>query len=311
MQSTKTTAFHHSRRVPLVQIGDWPTLGLWIACYVGWGAALFVLPQVSFLLACIALVVVLVLQSSLSHEILHGHPFTNLKINTALGLLAVGLLVPYIRFRDTHLAHHVDERLTDPYDDPESNFCDPAVWAAKPAWARALLRFNNTMFGRMLVGPAISQWAFMLADARAMIPGNRTIARAWALHIPAILATILIVSWAGFSMLAYLAACYAAMSILKIRTFLEHRTQDDPTARTVIVEGRGVLSFLFLNNSLHVVHHLHPKVAWHVLPRLYRENKASYQTCNNGYVYTSYAQIFRKHFFKAKDPVPHPRWPLV
>ena len=127
----------------------------------------------------------LVLQSSLSHEILHGHPCTNHKVNTALGLFSVGLVVPYIRFRDTHLAHHIDERLTDPYDDPESNFCDPAAWAKKPAWAKILLRFNNTMFGRMLVGPAISQYGFMIGDARAVMRGERAVTRAWLLHVPA------------------------------------------------------------------------------------------------------------------------------
>jgi fatty acid desaturase len=44
--------------------------------------------------------------------------------------------VPYLRFRDTHLAHHHDPNLTDPYDDPESNFQDPAVWARTPGPAR-------------------------------------------------------------------------------------------------------------------------------------------------------------------------------
>ena len=44
------------------------------------------------------------------------------------------LLIPYLRFKDTHLAHHHDPALTDPYDDPESNFLDPAVWAQLPRW---------------------------------------------------------------------------------------------------------------------------------------------------------------------------------
>lgn len=300
-----------SLTAPFVQVGDWPTVCLLTLCYAAWGGALFVIPQFSMALACIALTLVLVLQSSLSHEILHGHPFTSRRANTALGLLAIGLFVPYIRFRDTHLAHHVDEHLTDPYDDPESNFCDPIVWAAKPVWARALLRFNNTMFGRMLVGPAISQWSFMVGDARAVMGGDWAVARAWLLHLPAVILSLICVQVAGMSIWLYVLVCYAAMSILKIRTYLEHRAEIDPTARTVIVEGRGLLPFLFLNNSLHVVHHLHPNVAWYVLPRLYRDNKASYQACNEGYVYDSYAQIFRRYFLKTKDPVPHPRWPLV
>ncbi len=31
-----------------------------------------------------------------------------------------------------HMAHHRDAILTDPYDDPESNYLDPAVWARLP-----------------------------------------------------------------------------------------------------------------------------------------------------------------------------------
>ena len=69
---------------------------------------------------------------------------------------------------------------------------------------------------------------------------------------------------------AYALAVYVALSILKIRTFLEHRAHADPAARTVIVEDRGPLALLFLNNNLHVVHHAHPGVPWYALPALYR-----------------------------------------
>ena len=150
----------------------------------------------------------------------------------------------------------------------------------------------------------------MLSDARAMWAGEWQVTRGWLLHIPAVIATLICVSWAEMSVWLYVLAAYAAISILKIRTFLEHRAEDNPTARTVIIEGRGLLAFLFLNNSLHVVHHMHPKVPWYALPALYRDNKAGYQACNEGYVYSSYNEVFRRYFLKAKDPVPHPRWPL-
>ena len=31
---------------------------------------------------------------------------------------------------------------------------------------------------------------------------------------------------------------------------------------------------------------------------------------NEGYRYASYGEVFRRYFLKAKDPVPHPVWPV-
>ena len=77
----------------------------------------------------------------------------------------------------------------------------------------------------------------------------------------------------------------------------------------MIIEDRGPLAFLFLNNNLHVVHHMHPRTPWYRLPQLYFSNREKYLTRNEGYRYDSYAQIFRRHLLRAKDPVPHPLWP--
>jgi fatty acid desaturase len=78
----------------------------------------------------------------------------------------------------------------------------------------------------------------------------------------------------------------------------------------VIIDDAGPLAFLFLNNNLHAVHHMHPRVAWYDLPQLYRQNAQSYDGFTEGYNYASYAQIFKTYFVKAKDPVPHPLWPF-
>jgi fatty acid desaturase len=289
---------------------EWPTVFLWLGCWLTWLIALFVLPLLSTVLAGILLVFVLVLQSSLSHEALHGHPFRAKWVNDGMAMLSLGLFIPYIRFRDTHLAHHIDERLTDPYDDPETNFCDPAVWDKMPKWQHVLMNANNTLMGRMLIGPVISQLSFMRGDWQAMRAGAREVTVAWALHLVSCVIVVGIVVASDLSIWAYLVSCYFAMSILKIRTFLEHRAHNDAIARTVIIDDAGPLAFLFLNNNLHAVHHMHPQVAWYDLPQLYRQNAQSYDGFNEGYNYASYAQIFKTYFVKAKDPVPHPLWPF-
>lgn len=289
---------------------EWPTLALLGACYAAWAAATTVLAAASLPIAVAATTVVIALFSSLQHEVLHGHPFRNRALNEALVFPALTLLVPYGRFRDLHLAHHRDEVLTDPYDDPESNYLDPAVWARLAPPLKALLRANNTLLGRMLLGPAIGQWTFMAADLRAMRAGDRAVARAWGLHL---LGAAPVLGWlaatGAMPLWAYLAAAYLGHSLLKIRTFLEHRAHERARGRSVVIEDRGPLALLFLNNNLHAVHHAHPQIAWYRLPSFHAANRDRILARNEGYRYASYGEVFRRHLLRAKDPVPHPLWP--
>jgi hypothetical protein len=117
------------------------------------------------------------------------------------------------------------------------------------------------------------------------------VVRGWLLHLPAMAAVILWIALvADMPLWAYLIAAYAALSILKIRTFLEHQAHERARGRTVIIEDRGPLALMFLNNNLHVVHHMHPKVPWYRLPELYFANREKYLTRNGGYMYRSYAR---------------------
>jgi fatty acid desaturase len=289
---------------------EWPTLALIAATYGVWALGTSWLsvhwPPLGFALTALAIVQF----SSLQHEVLHGHPFRSQRLSEALVFPGLTLFVPYGRFRDTHLAHHRDERLTDPYDDPEANYLDPAVWARLSAPMRTLLRANNTLLGRMVLGPAISTWAFVRGDLRAIRAGDRAVAAAWAWHVPGVALVALWLHLApGMGWGAYLAAAYLAYGILKIRTFLEHRAHEKVRGRTVIVEDRGPLAFLFLNNNLHVVHHAKPGVAWYRLPAIYRDGRTEFLRRNDGYLYRSYAEVFGRYFLTAKDPVPHPLWP--
>lgn len=281
---------------------EWPTLLLLSALYPLWFGALYL--PVGLAIPVVALLAAL--HSSLSHEALHGHPTRWAALNAALVFPALSLFVPYLRFKDTHLAHHCDSRLTDPYDDPESNYLDPVVWAALPSWRRAVLAMHNTLAGRMVLGPVVGQLCFMRGDCAQIWQGDRRIALAWLLHIPAVAIVFAAVWLAPLPVWAYLLAAYLANAILRIRTFLEHQAHTHSRCRSVIIEDRGLLAFLFLNNSLHVVHHMHPRVPWYQLPSLYAHNKARYLARNAGYRYGSYGEVFRRYFLKRKDPVAHP-----
>jgi len=288
---------------------EWPTLVMLLLCYGGWALATLWAAALWLPLGMVLTIIFIALHSSLTHEVLHGHPTANRLVNEALVFPCLGLFVPYMRFRDSHLAHHVDAILTDPYDDPESNYLDPVVWARLSYPVQRLLIFNNSLLGRLIIGPLVGQIAFMRADWRAIMAGDRAVLRGWLWQIPATLPVLIWVGWSPMPIWAYLISAYVGLSILKIRTFLEHRADERSSGRTVVIEDRGPLSWIFLNNNLHVVHHMHPLTAWYDLPALYAGNREKYLTRNDGYAYTSYAQIFRKYFWRAKDKVPHPHWP--
>ena len=286
---------------------EMPTLALLAACY-GTVAVLTVWADALTLpLAILLLAPVVALHSSLQHEALHGHPFADPRLNAALVFPAIGLFIPYLRFKDMHLAHHHDPNLTDPYEDPESNFLDPAVWNALPGWRRGILRLNNTLLGRMLVGPALSLANLYATDLALMARGDR---RTLLFHAQNAGGVALVLLWlssaATMPLWAYAISAYLGLSIIKVRTYLEHRAEERAAARSVIIEDRGIMALLFLNNNYHSVHHANPDVAWHRLPGLFERNREKFLRRNGGYIYRSYWEIFARHLFRAKDPVPHP-----
>jgi len=284
-----------------------PTLTLLILCYVGFGAASAMSALLGPVVTVVILSFIVALYSSLQHEMLHGHPFKNQGWNDLLVFPAFGIFVPYQRFKDTHLQHHFDPNLTDPYDDPESNFWDPLIWEKLPAVVRWLYSLNNTLAGRMLIGPAVGISRFYVQDVRKILHGEKRVLGAYIHHG---LGLLLVGAWweayATASIPMLLISAYCGMSILKIRTFLEHRAHERSACRTVIIEDRGLLSFLFLNNNFHSVHHAHPKVVWHKLPAVFDARRDEFMRRNDAYYYKSYTEVFLLYFLRVKDPVAHP-----
>ena len=287
---------------------EWQTLSLIILVYLGFLGATAWLAAASLWVAVPVTGVLIALYSSLEHEVTHGHPTDSEWINAAVIFPSLNPMVPYLRFRDTHLAHHMDSRLTDPYDDPESAFLDQGDWVRLPSWVRSLLNLNNTLAGRLVLGPLIGQAMFMAADWKLISAGDRRVLIGWLLHIPAAAPVLWWVWQSPMPVWAYLVATYIGLAILKVRTFAEHQAHELTRGRSVIIEDRGPLAFLFLNNNLHIVHHMHPKLPWYALPARYRAGRKRYLDLNGGYRFRSYGELFRRHLFRAKDPVPHPLW---
>ena len=284
---------------------EWPTLALFIGAYLLWVWALFWLAGGALWLAVPVAAVAIAFHGSLQHEAIHGHPTGWASVNTGLAWPPLTLVIPYLRFRDTHLDHHRDAYLTDPYDDPETHFLDPKAWEALPAPIKVVMNVNNTLAGRLLLGPAIGTFCFLRNDWRTCHADPR-VARGWMWHALSLLPVIALVSLSAMPLWAYLLAAYLGLSLLRIRTFLEHQAHEQARARSVIIEDRGPLALLFLNNNLHAVHHAHPSVAWYRLPSLYRAHAERFLDMNEGYRFAGYGEVFRRYLRQRKDPVPHP-----
>lgn len=285
---------------------EWPTVALTVACYGLWLAAGLWLWPVAPVLAVALMAVMAALHSSLVHENLHGHPTRDRRVNEALVALPLSLIYPYRRYKATHLAHHHDERLTDPIEDPESYY--KARWAhdRMPGWLRAVLVVNNTMAGRIVLGPVLGAAGFLAQEARLLMQDAPGVRLAWTLHLAAAVPVLALVWVFGIPLWLYvLAVVWPSLSLISIRTFAEHRWHDAPAGRTIIVE-RSPLAWLFLNNNLHIVHHQIPGAPWYALPRLYAERRAHWQALNHGYVYPNYWAMFRAHALRPKEPVVHP-----
>lgn len=284
---------------------EWPTIALTVVCYGLWFAAGLWLWPVAPAAALAVMAVMVALHSSLQHEALHGHPTRDARLNEALVFLPLGLFYPYRRFKALHLRHHHDERLTDPYDDPESYYRAEGEHAAFPKWLKRLLHLNNTMAGRFLLGPALMVVGFKKSEWRQA--GDREVQKAWLLHGVGVVAVLAIV-WRGFGMnplLYAVTSAYFGLALITIRTFAEHRWEQKAEGRTIIVE-KSMLSLLFLNNNLHLVHHKLPTAAWYRLPALYRARRDEWIAQNGGYVLPNYRAMAAAWLFTAKEPVVHP-----
>ena len=191
---------------------EWPTLGLLVATYALWIVGTTAAAAVWLPLGIVLTALAIAQFSSLQHEALHGHPFRNATLNHALVFAGLTLCIPYLRFRETHLAHHYDPILTDPYDDPETNYLDPAVWSRLSRPVQHLLRLNNTLLGRMLLGPAIGTYAFVRGDWRLIRAGDAAVRDAWVLHgFGVALVLVWLLAVGSMPVWAYVVAAYAGM----------------------------------------------------------------------------------------------------
>ncbi len=285
---------------------EWLTVAVIIGCYGTWLASGIWLSVDHLYIALFVITHCVALHSSLVHECLHGHPTRKSWLNEALVFLPLGLVWPYRRFKSLHMKHHADERLTDPFDDPESYY--RAFWQHEemPRWFKLVLRVNNTLAGRVVLNPLLGTIGLVVSDAKLIAAGDRAVLDSWVRHLVGVV-IVLFIAMYFFHIpvwLYVLVPAWLGQSIIAVRTYAEHQWHETPEGRTIIVE-RSPLSFFFLNNNLHLVHHKHPSAAWYDLPGLFKARRAEWIAMNKGYVFPNYLSLARAYLFTAKEPVVH------
>lgn len=293
---------------------EYPTLLVALAIFGGYVLLTLNFSRLPVWLAAPTLSLLLSWYGSLQHEIIHGHPTRSQRFNQLLGCLPLSLWLPFPIYRRTHLVHHRSRGriLTDPLDDPESYYLLPGSYARLDPLRRSLFRFNDTLLGRLIVGPLLMVTRFYAGEAQRLARGDRRYLSAWLWHVAGV---ALVLGWTGVVCRIPVAiyaglVVYPSISLSMVRSFAEHRADPDPSLRTAVVESNPFWGLLFLHNNLHIVHHALPRLPWYALPaewRRLRESSLAERARNAGMVYPGgYLEIARRYLLRPVISVEHP-----
>lgn len=296
-----------SRAIARVGV-DWPTLALAAGIYGAFASITWFYHDLPWWLVLPLGAAIVCLQASLQHEAVHGYPTRWSWLNTLIAAPALYLWLPFGTYRRIHLQHHVDEHLTDPTRDPESNYLTPEAWLAMSPLHQALRELMMSLLGRMVVGPIYEAVRSLAELARAVRTRDWPTLSDWALH-GLVLAGLLwwIVGICGIPLWAYvLLFAWPGSALIQLRGYAEHRAVPDVAARTATIEAGPLLSFLFLHNNLHALHHVEPTLPWHRRPARDRAMRTDLLRSSRYHLIDSYAQLARNYLFEAKEPLLHP-----
>ena len=282
---------------------EWPTWAAIFIVYILWWIALDNFAIIPF--ASVLLIFILTFHGSVQHELIHGHPTNNQKINDLLASPPIGLWCPYLIYKYSHLTHHNNANLTIPDSDPESYYLSDERWDGLSKLRQKLAIFNMTMFGRLILGPL---WYFVFLRRQMFKSLRRSTmsdAFIWISH-ELLSLTMLLLIWFFFevNILIYIGCAYIAQSLTLVRSFYEHRVAHNPNHRSIIMKASLPMRLLFLNNSYHLVHHENPRMSWYRLPKEYRDRLDYYNDLNGNFIESGYMKWFTTYLFK---PATHPK----
>lgn len=245
---------------------------------------------------------------SLQHEAIHSFRGVPAWLRFAVVFPPIGLWFPYPLYRKSHSTHHRDINLTTPGVDTESYYVRKEDWERMSGFRRGLLLANQTLAGRLVLGPWLRLWTLVVRETRRVREGDFSHLPHWAIHAVAVGLLFWFISgvckfpWWQYCLLV----AYPGLSLGLLRAFTEHRAAEDSQERTASVESNPVFGVLFLYNNLHVAHHLKPTMPWYEIPRYYRDNRAELLASNAEFVYPGYAVLVRRFLLKPVFSPVHP-----
>ncbi|CAN7710245.1 fatty acid desaturase [Rhizobium sp. LjRoot258] len=288
---------------------EWQTVALAIVIYGGFFAATWFWQSLPAVVVIATGSWLIAWHGSLQHEVIHGHPTRNQRINDAIGWPPLSLWLPYTIYREGHLTHHRDEHLTDPIEDPESSYFTQAAWEKMGGVGRRLAAWNTTLLGRLTLGPLVMIVSFLVQEAALVLNDDRQRAALWARHAIGVAAVLVwVIGICEVPLWLYLFGfVYGGAALSRLRSYAEHRYANHHDERTAIVENTPLFGLLFLYNNLHVLHHKRPEVPWYRIPLLYRRHRNALIDTNGGLVYDGYLDIARRFLLKPHDDPRHPQ----
>ena len=302
-------ARRHLVRLAAIRHWEWPTLTVAAAIYGGFALLTWHWCDLPVWLAAPLGAVLLAWHSSLQHETIHGHPTLSSRLNAFIGAPPLALWLPYALYRETHLGHHRDHGrdLTDPVLDPESHYLPQGALSRVDRARRGLLRWHNTLGGRIAIGPALVIGRCWRVAAHRIVSDRRH-RRVWLWHGVTLAPLLLwVVGVCHIPPAEYVAlVVYPSIALGLVRSFVEHRAAPDPLDRTAVVEAGSFWSLLFLNNNLHIVHHRQPTLPWYRIPAVWHTLRHQADLGADMLFRDGYGEIFARYLLRAAGPVEHP-----
>src|SRR6267378_3315901 len=253
-----------------------PTLLVALVAYGGWLAITFAYAYWPLAIVAPIAAVLITLHGSLQHEVVHGHPTRWDGVNRLIAIVPLSLWLPFERYRQSHRAHHIDERITDPFDDPESYYWTREDWARLKPFTRVIVHLQQTLAGRVTIGAFWYIGRFLSAESRAVIRNQDGVRAVWFEHL---LWCIPVIMWVKI-------VCGIPLWIY--------------------VLAMAIPGPLFLFNNLHSLHHEAPMIPWYEYPARYRLIRDRLIAENGGLVYRTYFEVARRFLFRPHDAPQHP-----
>jgi fatty acid desaturase len=243
---------------------------------------------------------------SIQHELVHGHPTPWRALNLAVGFLPLSMWLPFVRYSDSHLEHHITD-LTHPERDPESFYLMPDDWRGRGPIGRAYVLVLRTLAGRLTLGALRGIVRYLIAEAMTCTRNRRVLA-IWSTHAVA----TAVLCWWLFLVVGVFAPVYligfsiGGYSLTLLRSYAEHCAVESGT-QSAVINASPPMALLYLNNNLHHTHHERPGVAWYELPAVHRQMGSDEIAALGAGLYRGgYTEVARRNMFRPFERPDHP-----